>query len=875
MFEALLKSRPWLMADGATGTNLFEMGLTSGDSPELWNVEQPEKIRALHQAFVDAGADIILTNTFGCNRRRLALHGLEGRVRELAMAAVANARAVADAAGRPVAVAGSVGPTGDLFAPLGALTEAEAVEVFAEEMQALKDAGADVIWIETMSAPEEMRAAATAAQRTGLPYVVTASFDTAGRTMMGMTPGALPDLGAGLAPPPVAVGANCGVGASDLLGSILAMTETHPDAIVVAKANCGIPTVGATGTVYSGTPELMADYARLALDAGARIIGGCCGTSPRHLAAMHDALEHHARRARPTLECVVETIGPLVSPPSTGRAEGRGESRRRRRGEASSDDAPSEGDRAGDRAGDTVTAAPEPVPAEPRRRGRRGEGRDTRSGPTGGGIAAQPRMPFRPVDAVSADELEAIHRASLTVLEEIGMDVLHAGVRDLLRDAGADVRDGSERVRFPPALVEGVIGLAPPSFTLHARNPARNVEIGGNAVAFCSVASAPNVFDRDRGRRPGNHADYRDLIRLGQMLSSVHLWGGYPVEPAADLHASVRHLDALSDMLTLSDKAIHAYSLGRQRNLDALEMVRIARGIDDETLDREPSVFTIINSSSPLRLDEPMLEGIVQMARRNQVVVLTPFTLAGAMAPVTIAGAVAQQNAEALAGLVVAQTVRPGSPFVYGGFTSNVDMKSGAPAFGTPEYMKAALLGGQLARRYGLPYRSSNACAANTLDAQAAYESVFSLWGAIMGGVNLLMHGAGWMEGGLTASFEKMVLDADLLAMVAEFLKPLPVDEAEIALEAMRDVGPGGHYFGTAHTQARYRTAFFAPMISDWRNFETWREAGSPTAYDTAHRIVGETLAAYVEPPMDAGAREELAAFVARRKAEGGVKTDF
>ena len=328
-------------------------------------------------------------------------------------------------------------------------------------------------------------------------------------------------------------------------------------------------------------------------------------------------------------------------------------------------------------------------------------------------------------------------------------------------------------------------------------------------------------------------------------------------------------------MLTLSDKPIHAYSLGRERNLDAIEMIKIARGIDDETLEREPSLFTVINSSSPLRLDTPMLEGIIQMARRNQVVVLTPFTLAGAMAPVTLAGALAQQHAEALAGLALVQIVRPGAPFVYGGFTSNVDMKSGAPAFGTPEYMKTAIVGGQLARRLGLPYRSSNANAANALDAQAAYESVFSLWGAIMGGVNMLMHGAGWMEGGLQASFEKMALDADLLAMVAEFLKPMRVDDAELALEAMREVGPGGHFFGAQHTQSRYRTAFFAPMISDWRNYETWREAGSPTAVDAAERIVAERLAAYRPPPFEPERREALEAFVARRKAEGGAPTDF
>ena len=488
--------------------------------------------------------------------------------------------------------------------------------------------------------------------------------------------------------------------------------------------------------------------------------------------------------------------------------------------------------------------------------------------------APQPRMTFKPMEVATADQVERLHQASLTILEEIGMDFLHAGARAILAEAGALVDPTSERVRFPRALVESKIGLAPETFTLHARNPENNLEIGGNAIAFCSVASAPNAADRDGGRRPGSRVDYQNLLKLGQSLDAVHLWGGYPVEPA-DIHASIRHLDALFDMLTLSDKAIHAYSLGTERNLDAIELVRIARGIDHATLEREPSVFTIINSSSPLRLDNPMLEGIIQMARRNQPVVLTPFTLAGAMAPVTIAGAVAQQNAEALAGLVFAQSVNPGSPFVYGGFTSNVDMKSGAPAFGTPEYMKAALLGGQMARRYKLPYRSSNACAANTIDAQSAYESVFSLWGSIMGGANLIMHAAGWMEGGLHASFEKMVIDADLLGMVTEFLKPLGFTDDDFALDAMREVGPGGHFFGCEHTQSRYRTAFFSPMISDWRNYESWEEAGSPTAYDKANRLFKEKLASYEKPPMDPAILAEMEAFVARRKAEGGAPTDF
>src|SRR5271170_5106854 len=484
-----------------------------------------------------------------------------------------------------------------------------------------------------------------------------------------------------------------------------------------------------------------------------------------------------------------------------------------------------------------------------------------RGGASAAPPAGQPKLPFAPLDLVSRDELESIHQAALEVLKEIGIDFLHDEARAMLSEAGADVDPASRRVRFDPALVEAHIGLAPKEFPLHARNPARNVLIGGRHVAFGSVASAPNSFDRAGGRRPGAKRDFQNFIRLGQSLDSIHFWGGYPVEPI-DIHASVRHLDALFDMLTLSDKPIHAYSLGRERNLDAIEMVKIARGVDDETLEREPSLFTVINSSSPLRLDTPMLEGVIQMARRNQVVVLTPFTLAGAMAPVTLAGALAQQHAEALAGLVVAQLARPGSPFVYGGFTSNVDMKS-------------AIVGGQLARRLGLPYRSSNANAANSLDAQAAYESVFSLWGAIMGGVNFLMHGAGWMEGGLQASFEKMALDADLLAMVADFLRPLRVDPEELGLNAMREVGPGGHFFGAAHTQSRYRNAFFAPMISDWRNYETWREAGAPTAYDTAEKIYKERLRNYSPPPIEADRREALETFVARRKAEGGAPTDF
>jgi trimethylamine--corrinoid protein Co-methyltransferase len=487
-------------------------------------------------------------------------------------------------------------------------------------------------------------------------------------------------------------------------------------------------------------------------------------------------------------------------------------------------------------------------------------------------FAPQPRLRYRPTEVVSADELEAIHEASLRILADIGMDFLDADARRLLTAAGARVE--GERVRFDPAMVRETIATCPSEFRLHSWNPDHTITVGGDHVAFGSVASPPNYVDLDGVRRPGTRESLRELLKLCQMFNVVHFISGHPVEPV-DLHPSVRHLEATLDVLTFTDRVPHSYSLGAQRNRDVLEMARIARQVDDATLEREPSVFTVVNSSSPLRLDAPMLQGIIELSSRNQVVVMTPFTLAGAMAPVTLAGAVALQNAEALAGMVFTQVVRPGAPVVYGGFTSNVDMQSGSPAFGTPEYVRTAMLGGQLARRHGVPYRSSNVSTANALDAQAAYESVFSLWGAVMGGVNLLMHGAGWMEGGLHASAAKLVLDAELLGMVAALLDPIVVDDDTLAVDAIGEVGPGGHFFGVGHTQERFRTAFHRPLISDWRNYETWAEAGRPEAAGKAAQLARQFLAAYEAPAMDPAVREELDAFVARRVAEGGVPTDF
>jgi 5-methyltetrahydrofolate--homocysteine methyltransferase len=331
--SALLASGQVLLADGATGTNYFEMGLEAGEPPEFWNFDQPERVQDLHRRFVQAGADIILTNTFGCNRHRLKLHKAEGRVFEIAKRAAELAREVADLASRPVIVAGSVGPTGELFTPLGAMTEVEAVDTFAEQIEGLKAGGADVAWIETKSAIEEIRAAAMGAIRVGMPYTVTCSFDTAGRTMMGVPPAAMASLFEGLDVQPIAMGANCGVGAPDILVSLLEMTDATPGLHFISKSNCGVPQFRGAEIYYSGSPELMGTYAQLARAAGASIIGGCCGTSPDHLAAMRTALDIRALRPRPSVEDIIELVGPLMN--STPQADAPKRERGRRRGEPS------------------------------------------------------------------------------------------------------------------------------------------------------------------------------------------------------------------------------------------------------------------------------------------------------------------------------------------------------------------------------------------------------------------------------------------------------------------------------------------------------------------------------------------------------------
>jgi trimethylamine---corrinoid protein Co-methyltransferase len=475
--------------------------------------------------------------------------------------------------------------------------------------------------------------------------------------------------------------------------------------------------------------------------------------------------------------------------------------------------------------------------------------------------------PYRPVEILSADQVKAVHVASLRILDEIGMEVLGERALDALAAAGARVDRSTRMVRLEPGMVESLVALAPHEFRLHARNPERDVLFGGANLVFCAVGGPAFVTDLDRGRRSGNFADFVDYVRLIGALDVLHQEGGGPLEPT-DLPVETRHLDQYRTFAVELDKTWHCLGTGTTMVDDALEVAMLIRGVDRDALAREPSLITIINTNSPLRLDGNMSDGLIEMALHGQPVVATPFTLAGAMSPVSLAGAIAQQNAEALFLVALAQIVRPGAPMIYGAFTSNVDMRTGSPAFGTPESVKSQFASGQMARRYGLPWRSSNATASNVVDAQAAYEAEMAVWGAVMGGVNLLYQGAGWLEGGLTASYEKLIVDAEILQMISEVLQPMVVDEGSLGFAAMVEAGPGGHFFGTAHTLERYETAFYEPMVSDWRNFETWQADGARTATERANGIWKRLLSEAVRPPLDPPIVEALDAFVARRKRE-------
>lgn len=470
--------------------------------------------------------------------------------------------------------------------------------------------------------------------------------------------------------------------------------------------------------------------------------------------------------------------------------------------------------------------------------------------------------------AFSEDRVEAIHRTALRVIEELGIRVLNEEARKYFRQAGAIVHEDTMMVHIDSELVEKALETAPSEFVIHGATPESNVILGGDHINFVSVGGAPHISDLDNGKRNGTLEDTRNIIKLSQHFDVIHLQSPN-VEPQ-DIPVHFRHLHTVESQVTLSHKPFFIYSRGSAQVRDAFAMTRIARGVSKDEFHLKPYCYTVINTNSPRQLDIPMCQGIIDFAKAGQVSVITPFTLAGAMAPVTMSGALVLQHAEALAGITLAQLVRPGTPVIYGSFTSNVDMKSGSPAFGTPEFAQAAFGAGQLARYIKLPWRGSAATASNAPDEQAVYETMLSAWGSILGGVNMMLHAAGWLEGGLTASMEKYILDIEMLQTFAEIFQPLASDDGALAFDAIAAVEPGSHFFGCEHTMERYQTAFYEPLVSDWSNFGQWTDNGALTATQRANGIWKKILVEFEAPPMDSAVADELEDFVARRTAEGG-----
>jgi len=471
--------------------------------------------------------------------------------------------------------------------------------------------------------------------------------------------------------------------------------------------------------------------------------------------------------------------------------------------------------------------------------------------------------------AFSEDRLEAIHDTALRVIEELGIKVLNDEAREIFRQAGASVDETSQMVKIDRELVSAALASAPSEFSLHGRTPEFDVRLGGDNIAFVSVGGAPHISDLDRGKRPATLEDTRNIIKLCEHFDVIHLQS--PNVESQDIPVHLRHYQVTESQLTLSRKPFFVFSRGSAQVEDAFAMTRIGYALSQQEFEAKPWCYTVINTNSPRQLDLPMCQGIIDFARAGQASVITPFTLAGAMAPVTMPGALVLQHAEALTGITLAQSVRAGAPVVYGSFTSNVDMKSGSPAFGTPEFVQAAFGAGQLARHIGLPWRGSAATASNAPDEQSVYEFLMSAWGSILGGVNMMVHAAGWLEGGLTGSMEKFILDIEMLQIFAEIFNPLASGDAELAYEAIAAVEPGSHFFGCEHTMERYQTAFYEPLVSDRSNFGQWTDNGSLTATQRANGIWKQVLQDFEAPLLEQARSEELQAFIERRSTEGGA----
>ena len=473
---------------------------------------------------------------------------------------------------------------------------------------------------------------------------------------------------------------------------------------------------------------------------------------------------------------------------------------------------------------------------------------------------------LQPYEILSPEDVEAIHAQAMTILEEIGIDFLHPRARDLLGGAGMKIEDA--RVRFDRGWVLEMAAKTPPTFEFQARNPQRTVTIGGDNVVNAPVYGPPFVTDLERGRRGATIEDFNNFDKMAQSVDQIHCAGGTTVEPE-DLPLSSRHLDMVYSHIRWTDKPFMGSVISTENARDTVEMASIVCGGRD-SIEKNPAILSLINVNSPLRYDDRMLGALIEYSEARQPVIVTPFLMAGAMSPMGLAGTVAQQTAEALAGIALVQLIRPGTPSVYGSFLTNTDMQSGSPAFGTPESAMGILASAQMARHYNLPFRGGGALTSSKApDAQAAYESMMCMWPTVLGRVNFVLHAAGWLESALLASYEKFAIDVEALRMFEWILqKGLPVDEEGMAMDALREVGPGGHFLGAEHTLRHYRTGFYRPWISSTENYDRWNRFGARTADKVAAERWKQLLAEYQDPGIDPGVDEQLKEFITRRKKE-------
>ena len=478
------------------------------------------------------------------------------------------------------------------------------------------------------------------------------------------------------------------------------------------------------------------------------------------------------------------------------------------------------------------------------------------------------RNPFPPMKAFTDDHIAAMHNAALNVLENLGVKVLLPEARKTLAAGGALVDTETEMVRIGRDMVTDALATAPKSIPVAGAARHRDIVLELGNLVFQPGAGAPHATDLTRGRRPGSRKDYDELTRLTQHFDVLHMIP--PLIEPQDVPIHLRHYATMKSQLTLTDKVPFIFSRGTGQVDQSFEMLRDFRGLSDAEFAAQSHCYTIINTNSPRTIDIPMAQGLIDFAKAGQVSIVTPFTLMGAMAPITVAGAVTLSHAEALAAITLVQLTSPGAPVCYGTFTSNVDMKSGAPVFGTPEHFRASLAAGQLARLIGLPWRSASGSAANLSDVQAANETQFGTWGCLMAGATVIIHAAGWLEGGLSVSYEKLITDIEVLNMVAELCSAGTDAGSDIGLDALAEVQPGGHFFGTGHTMARYKTEFYQPVVADYANFGTWTDAGSIDATTRATSIWKDILAAPSNVAVDPIRLGALHDYIAKGTAAGG-----